>query len=101
MLNNSNYLELIKICVGYTLNNETYDYLPFNELEQLLVQPIYKTLSGWKESTFGATKWENLPIRAQEYILFLEGLIDTNISIISTGPERNQTIDRKNLLRSI
>jgi len=94
-------LELIKICVGYTLNNETYDYLPFNELEQLLVQPIYKTLSGWKESTFGATKWENLPIRAQEYILFLEGLIDTNISIISTGPERNQTIDRKNLLRSI
>ena len=94
-------LESIKICVGYTLNNETYDYLPFNELEQLLVQPIYKTLSGWKESTFGITRWKNLPIRAQEYILFLEGLIDTKISIIATGPERNQTIDRKNLLRSI
>ena len=94
-------LELIKICVGYTLNDETYDYLPFNELEQSLVRPIYKTLSGWKEPTFGITKWENLPLKAQEYILFLEGLIDTKISIISTGPERNQTIDRKNLLRSI
>ena len=94
-------LEMIKICVGYTLNNETYDYLPFNESEQLLVKPIYKTLSGWNESTFGITKWENLPLKAQEYILFLEGLIDTKISIISTGPERNQTIDRKNLLRSI
>lgn len=70
-------LEFIKICVGYTLNNETYDYLPFNELEQLLAQPIYQTLSGWKESTFGITRWENLPIRAQEYIIFLEGLIDT------------------------
>ena len=50
-------LEFIKICVRYTLNNETYDYLPFNELEQLLAQPIYKTLSGWKESTFGITRW--------------------------------------------
>jgi adenylosuccinate synthase len=78
-----------------------YDYLPFNESEQLSVQPIYKTLSGWNEPTFGITKWENLPIKAQEYVLFLEALMDTKISIISTGPERSQTIDRKNLLSSI
>ena len=94
-------LEIIKICIGYTLNNEMYDYLPFNESEQLSVQPIYKTLSGWNEPTFGITKWENLPIKAQEYVLFLEALMDTKISIISTGPERSQTIDRKNLLSSI
>jgi len=94
-------LEFIKVCVGYTLNDKNYDYLPFNESEQLSVQPIYKTLSGWKESTFGTTKWENLPIKAQEYVLFLEGLMDTKISIVSTGPERSQTIDRKDLLSNI
>jgi len=94
-------LEFIKICVGYTLNKQKYDYLPFNELEQLSVQPIYKTLSGWKESTFGIAKWENLPVRAQEYVLFLEVLMDTKISIVSTGPERSQTIDRNDLLSNI
>ena len=94
-------LESIKICTGYTLNKQIYDYLPFNELEQLSVEPIYKTLPGWKESTFGVNKWENLPIRAQEYILFLESLMDTKISIVSTGPERRQTIDRKDLLSNI
>ena len=94
-------LEFIKICVEYTLDGEAYDYLPFNELEQLSIKPIYKTLPGWKVSTFGITKWENLPSKAQEYVLFLEEIMNTKISIISTGPERNQTIDRKNLLSSI
>jgi len=94
-------LEFIKVCVGYTLDNKDYDYLPFNELEQSSVKPIYKTVPGWKESTFGINIWENLPIRAQEYILFLEALMNTKISIVSTGPERSQTIDRSNLLISI
>ena len=94
-------LEFIKVCVGYTLDNKDYDYLPFNELEQSSVKPIYKTVPGWKESTFGINIWENLPIRAQEYILFLEALMNTKISIVSTGPERSQTIDRNNLLISI
>ena len=94
-------MEFIKVCVGYKINNKKYDYLPFSELEQQLVQPIYKILKGWKESTFGIKNWENLPVNAQNYILFIEKLVDSKISIISTGPERNQTIDINNILGNI
>ena len=94
-------MEFIKICVGYKINDKQYDYLPFNELEQKLIQPIYKTLKGWQESTFGIQNWKNLPKNAQDYVLFLEKLIDSKISIISTGPERNQTIDINNILGNI
>ena len=94
-------LEFIKICVGYNLDNKEYDYFPFNELEQFSIKPIYKTLPGWQESTFGIKNWKNLPKNAQDYILFLETLVDTQISIVSTGPERGETIDIKNILSNI
>ena len=94
-------LEFIKVCVSYNLNNKEYDYLPFNESEQLSIKPIYEILPGWQEPTFGIKSWKDLPKNAQDYILFLENLVDTKISIISTGPERNQTIDRKNILSNI
>jgi len=94
-------LEIIKVCIGYTLGEKKYDYLPFNELSQTLVKPIYKIFPGWKEKTYDIKKWKDLPNKAQDYILFLEKLIQTNISIVSTGPERNQTIDRHNLLNDI
>jgi len=94
-------LEIIKVCTGYTLDEKIYDYLPFNELSQTLVKPIYKIFPGWKEKTYDIKKWTDLPNKAQDYILFLEKLVQTNISIISTGPERNQTIDRYNLLNDI
>ena len=94
-------LKSIQVCIGYKLNNKTYDYLPFNELDQSLVIPIYETFDGWNSSTFGITNWKDLPENARNYILFVEKLIDTKISIISTGPERNQTIDRNNLLSEI
>ena len=94
-------LDTIKVCIGYSLNTKKYDYLPFNESDQFAVQPIYKTLPGWSKSTFGTQKWSQLPQNAKNYILFLESLISTKISIISTGPERNQTIDRKNILSKI
>ena len=78
-----------------------YDYLPFNETEQFSVKPIYEKLSGWQEPTFGIKNWEDLPLNAKKYILFLETLIGKRISIVSTGPEREQTIDRKNILNNI
>ena len=94
-------LENIKVCTGYKLNDKEYDYLPFSELDQISVKPIYKNLGGWNQSTYGIKKWEDLPLKAKEYILFLEKFIGVNISIISTGPERTQTVDKNDLLISI
>ncbi len=94
-------LDFIKICIGYSLNNTTLDYLPFSEIDQFSVKPVFETLPGWKENTYGIKTWEDLPQKAKEYIIFLEKLLKTNISIISTGPERNQTIDRNSFLRNI
>ena len=94
-------LETIEVCVGYKIDDVFYDYLPFDEVNQNKIIPIYKSLKGWKKSTFGIQKWDELPIQAQEYILFIEKIIEKNISIISTGPERSQTIDRNNLLANI
>ena len=94
-------LDIIKICVTYKLNGEDLDYLPFPEVDQASVQPNYINLPGWKTSTFGIKKWDDLPIQAKEYVLQIEKLIETKISIISTGPERTQTIDRNELLNSI
>ena len=92
------YLEEIKICTGYIINNKKYDYLPSNETMQLNITPVYKTLKGWHMSTFGLTKWSELPKQAQIYISTIEKLIKTKISVISTGPERTQTIDMENIL---
>ena len=94
-------LEFIKVCTGYSIGGKKYDYLPFSESLQSLVEPIYETLPGWKEKTFNIKNWEDLPKKAQNYVLFIEKLTQTNISIISTGPERKQTIDRQNLLDNI
>ena len=94
-------LAIIKVCIGYTIDGKKYDYLPLNEVSQTLVKPIYETLLGWQEKTFNIKKWEDLPKNAQDYVLFLEKLVQANISIVSTGPERNQIIDRKNLLSNI
>ena len=62
------------------------------------ITPIYKVLEGWESSTFGLSLWSKLPKKARNYISLIEELLDTEISVISTGPERSQTIDRKNIL---
>ena len=62
---------------------------------------MYEILEGWKASTFGITSWDNLPANAKKYINYIEKLIETKISIVSTGPERKQTIDRFNVLSKI
>ena len=90
----------IKVCTGYKDGDskKIFDYLPFDENIQKRLIPIYEILPGWKTSTFGTTNWNKLPKKAKEYIEFLELKIGIKISIISTGPDRNHTIDRKNLL---
>ena len=91
-------LEEIQVCVGYETKHKKYNYLPFDENIQNILMPIYETIPGWQESTFGLTSWDDLPKKAQSYINFLESKIQKNISIISTGPDRAHTIDRNNLL---
>ena len=91
-------LEEVQVCVGYETKNKKYNYLPFDENIQNILMPIYETIPGWQESTFGLTSWNDLPKKAQNYISFLESKIQKNISIISTGPDRAHTIDRNNLL---
>ena len=88
----------IKVCVGYTDGKKKYDFLPSDESIQTKLMPIYEILPGWQTSTFGITNWIDLPKKAQQYINFLESKIDMKISVISTGPDRAQTIDRNNLL---
>ena len=66
----------------------------FSESMQKKIIPIYKTYAGWQSSTFGLKKWSDLPKNAQIYISSIEELVESDISIISTGPERTQTINK-------
>ena len=94
-------LKSIKVCIGYKINETKYDYLPSSESLQENIEPIYKVIDGWEESTYGINRWDQLPNNAKKYITFIEELIQTDITVISTGPERNQTIDRKKVLENL
>ena len=85
-------LEEIKMCVAYDVDGEKMDYLPAAVDDQLKAKPIYKSFKGWKSSTKGIKKFNDLPDNAKNYIKELEKFIETKISSISTSPERNDTI---------
>ena len=85
-------LDEIKMCIAYDLDGNKIDYLPAAVDDQLKVKPIYKTFKGWKSSTKGIKKFQDLPQNAKEYIMELEKFVETKISSISTSPERNDTI---------
>ncbi len=85
-------LEEIKVCNGYRLDGQTIDCFPAAASELKRIEPIYETLPGWKTSTVGITRIEDLPENASRYVEFLSHSIDTEIGLISTGPERDQTI---------
>ncbi len=85
-------LEEIKMCVAYEIDGKKIDYLPSAVNEQVKIKPIYKTYNGWKTSTAGIKKFEDLPDNAKVYVKDLEKFLETKISSISTSPERNDTI---------
>ncbi|MBI04864.1 MAG: adenylosuccinate synthase [Pelagibacteraceae bacterium] len=87
----------IKICNNYIIDNKNYNYLPPHENLHSNIKPEYITLPGWKQSTFGINKWDQLPKLAKDYINRIENLINCKIQIISTGPERSETINKKKL----
>ena len=84
--------ELLKICVGYECNGEQIDYFPSNESDQAACIPIYEDMLGWSETTYGARSWAELPTNAVKYIRRVEELTGLPVSILSTSPERNDTI---------
>ncbi len=94
-------LDELKICIGYKINGKNFDYLPFGENFQSKAKPIYKKIQGWQKSTYGLTKWSDLPAAAKDYIKTIEKIVGVDIAIISTGPERSQTIDRKKILGNL
>ena len=85
-------LDEIKMCIQYDLNGKKLDYLPSLSEDQFNIKPIYKTFTGWKESTQGIRNFKDLPDNAKKYIHALEDFIGARISSISTSPERDDTI---------
>jgi adenylosuccinate synthase len=85
-------LDEIKVCIGYKLNGKVCESLPAVSQDLRLAEPMYATLPGWKSSTLGTTEIDSLPTNARRYIEFLSEQIGTEIGLVSTGPERMQTI---------
>jgi adenylosuccinate synthase len=84
--------EELKICTAYELDGETLDYLPTAADQQARVKPIYETLEGWTDSTEGARSWAELPAQAIKYVRRVEELIGCPVALLSTSPEREDTI---------
>jgi len=86
-------MDEIKICTAYKLKDGSISQLPpLSAHEYEGITPVYESMPGWKESTFGITKWDDLPENAKHYIKRLEELSGAKVAILSTGPERDQTI---------
>ena len=85
-------LKQLKICVGYDLDGEILDYLPTASDRQARVTPVYEIMDGWKETTAGARSWAELPAAAIKYVRRIEELINCHVAMLSTSPERDDTI---------
>jgi len=85
-------MDEIKICVGYKLRGEIIDIFPFGADDVAACEPIYETMPGWTESTFGVKEYDALPANAKAYLDRLEAICGAKIAIISTGPDREETI---------
>jgi adenylosuccinate synthase len=86
----------IKVCTGYRLASRTIDYLPAGERAQAQVEPVYETIDGWKEPTARARSWAQLPAQAIKYVRRIEELVGCPVALLSTSPEREDTILMKN-----
>jgi adenylosuccinate synthase len=84
--------ETLRICVGYELNGKCLDHLPTATDQQLRCTPVYEELPGWSASTEGARSWADLPGEAVKYVRRIEELIQTPVALLSTSPERDDTI---------
>ncbi|MGE4351863.1 MAG: adenylosuccinate synthase [Bdellovibrionales bacterium] len=85
-------MDELKICRAYKLNGKEIDHFPANPKEQAMVEPVYVTCEGWSESTQGARSWADLPAGAIKYIRLIEELAEVPVTLVSTSPEREDTI---------
>jgi adenylosuccinate synthase len=88
--------ETLRIGVGYRLDGETLDYFPASQGAQARVEPIYEEMEGWSGSTAGARSWADLPAQAIKYVRRVEELIGAPVAVLSTSPERDDTILMRN-----
>jgi len=82
----------LKVCVGYKLDGERLNRLPAGTNSQMRVEPIWETFEGWSQSTRGARRWADLPAQAVKYVRHIEELIECPVTLLSTSPEREDTI---------
>jgi adenylosuccinate synthase len=85
-------LKELRLCVGYKLDGKTLDVLPRGSDAVASCVPIYETFPGWSETTVGIQKWDELPKAAQTYLKRVEEVACVPIAMVSTGPDRNETI---------
>ena len=82
----------LRLCTGYSIRGETFRHLPAAEGAQAAAEPIYETLEGWRASTRGARSWAQLPAQAIKYVRRIEELVEAPVTLLSTSPERDDTI---------
>ena len=82
----------IQICTGYELDGERIDHIPASQVDQAAITPVYETIEGWNRSTRGARSWADLPAAAVKYVRRVEELIEAPVAMVSTSPEREDTI---------
>ena len=86
------HFETVRICTGYRVDGRTFDYLPPHAADQARVEPVYEDMAGWSDSTRGAKSWAELPAQAIKYVRRIEELIRCPVALVSTSPERDDTI---------
>ncbi|MEM9428640.1 MAG: adenylosuccinate synthase [Pseudomonadota bacterium] len=84
--------DTLRICTGYRLDGETLDHLPIAAAQQARVEPIWEDLPGWRDTTAGARRWADLPAEAIKYVRRIEELVECPVALLSTSPERDDTI---------
>ena len=84
--------ETVKICTGYRIDGRKFDYLPPHAADQGRVEAVYEEIRGWPRTTRGARSWADLPARAIKYVRSIEELIRCPVALVSTSPERDDTI---------
>ena len=85
-------METVKICTGYRIGDETFDYLPPHAADQARATPIYEEMDGWSGTIAGARSWADLPAQAIKYVRRIEELIRCPVALVSTSPQREDTI---------